>query len=208
MPVHPGILSLFGAVTFEFCNDVYFVSVELDEKVGHFTFLPSFHRHMRVCGGGPRWCQQQTSSDRFTTRAHLPCRCCQPDISGQIHYTCAFAVETVVVYMLPASLVTSQTSWESRATKFSSHGVALTGQRRLVAKCSVAPQLLHGKSERQHSSQLPVEISVSFSHFFDHEMDSARQLQAHRRYLVELGVAAHVVSDLRQLVAATPKSLS
>ena len=45
------------------------------------------------------------------------------------------------------------------------------------------------------ASQLLVEISVSFSHLFDHEKDSARQLQDHRRYLVELGVPAHVVWD-------------
>ena len=65
------------------------------------------------------------------------------------------------------------------------------------------------RASANDSWQLPVEDSVRCSQLFNHEIDSARQLQAHQRYLVELSVPAHVVLDLRllssrQLVAATP----
>ena len=36
---------------------------------------------------------------------------------------------------------------------------------------------------------------MRLSHVFDHEIECARQLQGHRRHLIELGVPAHVVSD-------------
>ena len=45
------------------------------------------------------------------------------------------------------------------------------------------------------SSYFQMEGSMRLSPLFGHEFDSARQLQAHRRYPVELGVPAHIVSD-------------
>ena len=52
---------------------------------------------------------------------------------------------------------------------------------------------IFGEVELQR--QFQVEVSMSLSHLFDHEFDSARQLQAHRRYPVELGPPVHAVSD-------------
>ena len=66
-PWHPQFFSVPSLSNF--CNDVYFVSIELDEKMGNFTFLhvvqsstnvlPQTHG---VYGGGP--CRVDVASSR------------------------------------------------------------------------------------------------------------------------------------------------
>ena len=70
---------------------------------------------------------------------------------------------------------------------FSSHGFALTGQRRADARCGVASQPLRGKSERQC---LFAVASGGVCPSFEFDRPFVRAL---RRYAVELGIPARVV---------------
>ena len=51
----------------------------------------------------------------------------------------------------------------------------------------------HGEIKRHNSSQFQADGSMRLSHLFDYEFDSPRQLQAHQKHPVELGVSAHAL---------------
>ena len=64
----------------------------------------------------------------------------------------------------------------------SSHGFALAGQRRMAPRRGAEPQTAFSSRAGFNCSLLfPVEVSVRLSLLFDRGVDSARQLQAHRR---------------------------
>ena len=78
------------------------------------------------------------------SKSSLSARDLHTCLSEQHHYTCAFTGEDVAASMLSAS----RHLWRVDLRKCSSHDFALTGQRRVVARCGVAPRLLCSTSER------------------------------------------------------------
>ena len=56
-------------------------------------------------------------------------------------------------------------------------------------------------------SQVPVEVMCRLTHLFVHETDTMRQSRAHRRNLIELGVAPQSISDyFVEVTKAVPRA--
>merc|ERR1712012_1510010 len=98
--------------------------------------------------------------------------------------TSVFTVDDVAEAILPFADVHGELRYE--------------GFLRMVLPSQASDEWLRDaivRSGRFSSYKVPVEVMCRLTHLFDHEIDTTRQLHAHRRNLLELGVGPQTISD-------------
>ena len=112
-------------------------------------------------------------------------------LSQQSFCTSVFTVDVVAKAILPFAVVHGELLYE--------------GSPRMVLPSQASDEWLRDAIVRRgrfssyvgeyYPYKVPVEVMCRLSHLFDHEIVTTRQLHAHRRNLLELGVGPQVISD-------------